>query len=92
MVIAIDSHQVFIYYLQEYFNYFRYCICNYLILNRKTYSKEYPYIQHNETLLNNFTYIKTFNNNGISAGELEMNINAKLLNLNIIVLEYKQKL
>ena len=61
-----------------------------MIINRDEYSTEYPYINYNDNIIDFDTYINMINNDGVYAGELELNTTGKIYNLDILILEYKK--
>lgn len=76
---------------QNYYNYFRNYIYNYLTCNKNLYEQEYPFIIYNDEINNFEIYINKIRQNGFFAGELEIMISSKILNINIIVFKYKEK-
>ena len=76
---------------QVYYNYFRNYIYNYLNDNKDIYRLEYPYINDKEEIIDFDTYIENINKNGKFAGELELLMKTKIFNIDILVLEFKNK-
>ena len=73
---------------ENYKDYFRNCIYNYINKNSSFFIKEFPFIFYNNQIINIYNYINNINNDCYYAGELELLASADLFKINILVLEY----
>ena len=73
---------------ENYKDYFRNCIYNYININSNYFLQEYPYIYYKNNIINTAGYIKNIKNDCFYAGELELLASAVLFKINILILEY----
>ena len=72
---------------QNYHDYFRNYIYNYIISNEEDIINEFPYINFNDKIININQYIQNINTKAFFSGELEILISAKIFKIDIIILE-----
>jgi len=71
---------------QNYYNYCRKYIFNYINANKDIYDLEYSYIIKNGQICDCDNYIKMINQNGFFAYEIEIMLSAKIFKINIITI------
>ena len=75
---------------QNYYNYYRNYIYNYLKANEIKYALDYPFIYRNEKIVNFKEYIQSLNTDSFFSGEFEMRLTVDIFSINVLILEYNE--